>query len=500
MSAPEKPRDESQPRDVLDTSAAGGLIIRGGALRLVSYVTIVILSLLPAVLLTRHLGASGFSEYTTVISLVTVVSLVTDVGMSNFGAREFAVREGAERDALMRDLLGLRVALTMAGVLGATLFAVIAGYRPALLAGTVSAGLAMVALVYQHTLSIPLAAELRLGIISALEVARQAMTLVAIVLLVGLDAGVFPLLTVMLVVYTLLIPATAIFVRGRISLRMNLRLDRSLALLRPTIAFTLATAVGALYVYTAQIITSLATTSHQSGLYALAFRVFVITVTVPGLLVGGAVPLLARAARDDRERLAYALQRIFEVSMILGVAAALGILAGAPFVIKVVAGPKFAQFAGSVVVLRIMGVAMIATFLTAGWGFALLSIKNYRALLLVNGAALLASCALTPVLASTYGAKGSAVATLCGEATLALGYVVVFAVAHRELLPHPAILPKVILAAAPATALALLLDLPSLPLTVLTLAAYGLLILLTRATPAEVIALIPRPRGGDRAR
>jgi O-antigen/teichoic acid export membrane protein len=483
-------------RDVLDTAAAGGLIIRGGVLRLVSYVTVVVLSLLPAVLLTRHLGAAGFSAYTTVISLVTVVSLVTDVGMSNYGTREFAVLEGSERDTLMRDLLGLRVALTLTGVLGATLFALIAGYDLALIAGTVVAGLAMVALVLQHTLSIPLAAELRLGIISAIEVARQALTVVAIVALVAIGAGVFPLLAVTLVVYMVLVPVTAVLVRGRISLRMSLQLSRWAALLRPTIAFSLATAVGALYVYTAQIITSLATTSHQSGEYALAFRVFVITVTIPGLLVGGTVPLLARAARDDRDRLAYALQRIFEVSLILGIAAALGIYAAAPLIIKVVAGPKFAEFAGSIQVLRIMGVAMIASFLVAGWGFALLSIRSYKALLLVNGAALLVSCALTPILASTYGAKGGAVATLCGEATLAAGYLVVFALAHPELRPRLAILPKVILAAVPATVLALALNLSSLVSTALVLAAYGLVIVLTRATPSEITELIPRPRRG----
>ena len=154
------------PRDVLDTQAAGGLVIRGGVMRLGSYVVVVVLSLLPAALLARHLGAAGFSAYTTVLSLAALVSLVTDAGMSNFGIREFAAREGAEREMLMRDLLGLRVALTLVGVLGAMLFALCAGYSPALLGGTFTASLAMVALVIQHTYSIPLAAELRLGVLS----------------------------------------------------------------------------------------------------------------------------------------------------------------------------------------------------------------------------------------------------------------------------------------------------------------------------------------------
>ncbi|MGA2165438.1 MAG: oligosaccharide flippase family protein, partial [Solirubrobacteraceae bacterium] len=230
--------------NVLDTPAAGGMIIRGGVLRLGGYVAIMALSLIPIVLLTRHLGPIGFGEYTTVISLVSVVSTVTDIGMSNLGTREFAVREGVERDVLLRDLLGLRVALTLAGVVLATLFAVLAGYDAALLAGTVLASLATILLVYQHTLSIPLAADLRLGTLTLLDLARQALTVVAIVALVAIGAGVLPLLAVTLVVFALLVPVTAALVRGRISLRLEFRPRSWLTLLRLTVSFSLAAAVG----------------------------------------------------------------------------------------------------------------------------------------------------------------------------------------------------------------------------------------------------------------
>ncbi|HSZ70454.1 MAG TPA: polysaccharide biosynthesis C-terminal domain-containing protein [Solirubrobacteraceae bacterium] len=484
------------PRDVLDTSAAGGMIIRGGVMRLGSYVVVVLLSLLPAALLARHLGAARFSAYTTVLSLAALVSLATDAGMSNYGIREYAAREGAEREALMRDLLGLRVALTLLGVLGAVLFALCAGYSLALLAGTFVASLAMVALVVQHTYSIPLAAELRLGVLSLIEVLRQVLTVIALVALVAVNAGVFPLLAVTLVVYMVLTPLTAMLVRGRVSLRMEVRFASWVALLRPTIAFSLATAVGAIYIYTAQILTSLAATPHQSGLFALSFRVYFIAVTIPGMVVGGAIPLLARAARDDRERLAYALQRIFEVSLILGVATSLGFFAGAAFIVKVIAGPTFPQYAGAVPVLRIQGIAMIASFLIAVWGFGLLSLKRYTGLLIVNALALLVSCTLTLVLAATLGAKGAAIATLCGEATLGSGCLFVLVRWNPELRPRLAVLPKVILAAAPAVALVVVLDLPSLVVAVIALCVYGLLILLTRAVPSEIAELIPRPGRG----
>jgi O-antigen/teichoic acid export membrane protein len=475
--------------DVLDTAAAGGLIIRGGALRFGGYVAAAALSVLSAALLTRHLGTARFSQYTTILSLVGVVAVVTDAGMSNLGTREYAVSSGAERDALMRDLLGLRVALTLVGVALAVAFALAAGYDEALLLGTLVASLATVALVLQHTLSIPLSAHLRLGTLSLLELSRQALSVGLIVALVLAGAGVLPLLAVTLAVNLLLVPLTAIFVRGQISMRMELRPRRWLTLLSLTVSFSLATAVGTIYVYAAQIITSLVASPHQSGLFAAAFRVFIVTVGIPGLLVGGALPMLARAARDDHERLAYALQRIFEVSMILGAAAALSMLTGAQFIIKVIAPPEFAPSVG---VLQILGGAMLASFLTAGWGFALISIKHYRSLLLANAAALAVSCGLTLLLASTHGARGAAVATLCGECTLALGSLFALTRGHPEYRPRFGVVAKVALAAIPAVLLALVSGLTSLEQLLIGVLAYGVLILLTRAVPREFLELLPR--------
>ncbi len=84
MSATEQPFGETSVEigDVLDSADAGGRIVRGGAVRFGTYVLMVALSVLSAALLTRHLGVVRFGEYTTVLSLVGVISAITDAGMS----------------------------------------------------------------------------------------------------------------------------------------------------------------------------------------------------------------------------------------------------------------------------------------------------------------------------------------------------------------------------------------------------------------------------------
>ena len=486
---------EEADADILDSPAAGGMVIRGGALRLAGYVSVVGLSGISAALLTRHLGVDLFGKYNVVMALVGIVAMVTDAGMSALGIREYAVRSGADRDALMRNLLGLRLALTCAGVLLSVIFTLLAGYHASMILGTALASAATFALVAQHTLSIPISAELRLGTASALDLGRQAVTVAAIAALVALGTGLLPLLAVNLVAYLLLLPATARLSRGQISLRVSWSPREWLALLRTTVAFSLATAVGTIYVYTAQILTSLVASEHQTGLFATSFKIFMVAATVPGLLVSVTLPLLARAGRDDRSRLAYGLQRIFEVSLVLGIGAALGVFASAHFVVQLITGPEFHSYEGAVQVLQIQGVALAGSFMVAGSGYALLTLSRYRGLLAVNAMALAVSCVLTLLLARSDGAVGAAIATLCGEAALAVGCVLVLAIGDPDLRPRLTRLPRVAVAATPAAILAATLSLPSIVLTAVVLCSYTLMIVATRALPEEIMELIPRRAG-----
>jgi O-antigen/teichoic acid export membrane protein len=479
--------------DVLDTSAAGGLLVRGGAIRFAGILAMLGLSVVMASVLTRHLGVVRFGQYTTVMSLVGVVAAITDAGMSNIGTREYAVLRGPERESMLQDLLALRVVLTLLGVGLATAFAAAAGYDTALLLGTVAGSLATVPLVVQHSLSIPLTAQLKLGVVALLELIRQALWVGGIVFLVGLGAGVFPLLSTPLLVNILLIVPTALIVRGWISARIVIRPRAWPPLLRATVIFSLATAVGTIYIYTTQILTSLVASGHESGLFAVSFRVFAVSAQVPVMLAAAALPLLSRAARDDRDRFAYAVERLFENSLVGGVGVALAMSAGAQFIVSVVAGPKFAAAAG---VLEIQSFAMIASFLVACWSFALLSLRLYRGLLLSNAAALLVSMIATLTLASAYGAHGAAIATICGETTLAVGTLLALAWHRPRYRPRVPIVIKVMAVAACAAVISLTITMPPVVRPAVAMVVYGVGILAVRAAPPELKELIPRgPQG-----
>lgn len=474
--------------DVLDTEQAGSLVVRGGAWRMGGYIAGTLISLVGVALVTRHLGVAGYGQYQTVLSLITVVGAVTDIGMATYGVREYSQRHRPERDDVMATLLGLRLALTAVGVLVALGIGIVAGYSDSLQAGLLLAGLGLMLMVLQTTLAIPLNARLRIGSVTAIDTLRQVLTVIGFVALVLTDAGVAAFLAVPVPVGILLLAITALLVRGLIPLIPRVDLRAWAGLLRATAAFAAASVAGTLYVYASMIITSFVAGEEQTGLFAASFRVIVVAAAVPALIVAVALPVLARAARDDHVRLRYAMQRLFEVSVLLGAAAVLGLTLGAGFVIEVMAG---ARFAGAAEVLRIQAFALPASFLLAVWGYGLLSLHRHRALLVSNLLALAVCAGLVLALAPSLGARGSAFAMLACECVVAVAYLVALLRGHPDLAPQLGVFWKTLVAAIPAAAIALFSGLSSLLQALIALVIYAALVLALRAVPGELAELLP---------
>jgi O-antigen/teichoic acid export membrane protein len=483
--------DAPDPRvgDVLDTPEAGRLVVRGGALRVAGFVAGLGASLVGAALVTRHLGRADYGRFQTVIALVAIVQAVSDLGMSTLGLREYAQRTGADRDRFMRILLGMRLALTSVGVVVAMGIAWALGYDSQMIVGAGLTGIGLVLAVLYGTLSIPLAADIRMGAVTGLDVARQVGVAAVYVLLVVLGSGVLGFLAATVPIHLALVLATLVLVRGSVPLRPLFDRREWIALVRPTITFALATAVGSLYVYAALVLTSLVSTEDETGLFGASFRVYLIVAAVPGMLVTTAFPLLSRAARDDRARLRYATQRLFEGTAALGGAALITCVLGAAPIIAVVAGP---QYDGAVPVLRIQGTALAMTFVISTWGFTLLAMHRHRAMICANAVALVISAATVLLLAHTHGAKGAAFGTLLGETWLAVGYIWGIVSGDPGMRPRLGRVWRLV----PAVALGLLpwfLPIPDVVATILGLGIYGAGLLLLGALPEEIREHLPGP-------
>jgi O-antigen/teichoic acid export membrane protein len=441
-----------------------------------------LLTFLSAPFLLRHLGVVGFGGFAAVQSMIGIAAVASEGGLTAVGVREYSVRDERGRAALMRAVLALRLGLSLLGALAAVALALVAGYSAALVAGASLAGVGLVLQLLQQGLTVPLAAELRFGAIAALDFLRQALTASAVVALVVVGASVTAFLALSIPVGIVVGVVTLIMLRGH--LRLRGRADRAELgrIAGEAFAVAGATILAALFYRLSVVLTSVLSTGQETGYFAAAQRVIEMLLPFISLVNSATFPVLSRAAHTAVDRLRGGLQQVFDVNLILGGWTGLMLLQGAEPIVLFLGG---IEFEGAVPALRILAVAMAASFLAAASGTALIALRAQRALFWATAVGVGVGVALLLTLAPAEGARGAAVAVAIGESVRALATVAALVRVRPELKPGLAVVPKLIA----ALGLAGLIGFTGLHPVVVCVLASGIyfgVIALTRALPAEV--------------
>jgi O-antigen/teichoic acid export membrane protein len=478
----------------LSTDAAGPAAVRGGTLRVGGYLIGALFSVLSAALLFRHLGRVDTGRYVLALSLVAIVAAFSDLGLTAVGIREISTRPEEERWSLARDLLGLRITLTL---LGGILMVGIAwvSYSRVLAAGVALAVVGLLLQATQDNFAISLTVGLRLGWVAALDLTRQLMTTMLTILLVLLGARLVPFLGISIPVGLVVLAGTLALVRGGRELSPSFSWQRWRPLVVSMLPYSAAVAASALYFRESILLVSALSSETQLDYFSVSFRIIEVLTLVPALLTNSAFPIFARAAHDDHDRLGYALGRVFDVALIVGAWVAVSVAVGAPFAVQVVGG---AAFKGAAPVLAFQGVALGAMFVSLVWANGLLSLGLYRQILALNVSALVLNAVLVAALVPIDGARGAAIGTALAEITIGVAQMVAVARGRPQLRPSLRALPRVALAAAVALAPLAFSGVPTIARLFISTFLFAIVLLLTRAFPEELLDLIPG--AGGRAR
>lgn len=480
--APEScPSNEVPQPDILDTPAAGLQVIRGTATRTSGYFAGLALAVVAAPLLTRHLGVADYGSFVVVGSLIAIAAIFADGGLTPVGIREYAVRDADDRRRLLQNLVSARLAASLLAGLGAVLFAVVVGYEPSLVVGTAFGAFGLAFTIAQRTYAIPLFAALRLELTTALDLLRQALMVVGIVALVISGAGLLAFLVLPLPVAVAVLLATLVAIKGYAVGRPTVRRKESRYLLGEMPAAA-ASVLGALFYRVAIVMMSLLATAQQTGYFGVSLQVVDVFIAVPTIIGGSALPVLARAADTDRQRLASAFRQLFDASVILGVGAAYVLVVGAEPIIAFLGGKDFAP---AVPVLRIQGLAVAMTFFVTLFGYMLWVLRAKRQLVTGNLVGFAVALLLTAALIPVGEAKGAALAMLIAESLLATWLGVALLRQAPEARPSVRTLGKAIVAVSVAAVVALT-PLPPLAAVILGACAYVAVLLVLRAIPFEV--------------
>lgn len=402
--------------DVLSSAEAGGRVIRGSAWRLTGNAAGILAGLGTATLLLRHLGVAQSGRYVTVMSLVAIASSVVDLGLNVSASRELALRERDGRRALMANILGQRLWLTPIALLAIVCFAVLARYPPSMEIGTALAGAGLYVVALADALLLGLTVELRNAGLALVDFLKQAVALAGVALLVALGAHLTAFFAVLLVV-GLAVMAITPLLAGRHAFVLP-RWDRpeQRMLLGRALPLAGALVLGQVYFRLVILLMSLVSESRQIGYFGGSLRAMEALVSIPILVAGVALPVLAAAARDDRARLHYAIEGLSEGAVIAGVLIVLVTVRAAEPVMSIIGGHAFGP-AGAV--LRIQVGALAFGALVQIWAVSLVALGRQRELILTNALGLLGIAVFAVALVPPFGAQGGAAASVLGDALLA---------------------------------------------------------------------------------
>jgi O-antigen/teichoic acid export membrane protein len=472
----------SAAEDVLTSATAGGKVIRGSALRVGANGAGIVAGLATATLLLRHLGVAESGRYVTVLSLVAIATSVVDLGLNVSASRELALREPGGRRALMANILGQRLWITPIALLAIVTFAVLAGYPASMQIGAAMAGLGLYAVALANALLLPLTVELRNAGLAFVDFLKQAVTLACVALLVALGAHLTAFFAVLFVVGLVVLAVTPLLAGPAAFMLPRWDRTEQRTLLHRALPLALALVLGQVYFRLVILLMSLISNPRQTGYFGGSLRAMEALVSIPILVAGVALPVLAAAARDDRARLRYAIEGLSEGTIIAGVLVVIITIRAAEPVMTIIGGHAF-QPAGDV--LRIQVAALLFGALVQIWAVALVALGAQRELILTNALGLLGVTLFALALVGPFGARGGAAASVLGDVLLAALIYWRLHARHVKVRIRRGFLARVALAAALA-ALALALPVPDLIAAALAGAIFLGVGQLIGMVPAEV--------------
>jgi O-antigen/teichoic acid export membrane protein len=441
-----------------------------------------ILAVLLLPVYTHYLTPADYGKIETLIALTTVLGIVLRAGISSAFFRFYF---DAADDAARRTVLRTSFWFTMGGgTLGLVLLLALAEPISELLFGTSNsanlvraAGVALWATINYEQLTSLFRVEERSVAFVAASLANVLLTIgVTLVLVVWLEKGAIGVIvgnfSGTLLVYLALL--------GFRREQLGLELDRGL--LRSMNRFGIPLVPTALFLWVTNFsdrffLVGLADVA-EAGLYSVGVRVasaMVLLLTAFRL----AWPAFAYSIRDEDEaKRTYAF--VLTYLTVVTAWVALGLTLLAPWIVDVLAAPRFAESSRVVGPLAFASVAFAAYIVVAiGVGRVRRTQFNW----VVTGAAAAVNVVLNLVLIPPYGMMGAAVATVAAYVTMALG----MAWWSQRIYPVPYQWRRVATAALAAVALAAagkLLDV-GLPAAVALCAVYPLALALLGFTSRE---------------
>ena len=382
------------------------LIVRNLTIQSIAEAVALACGLASAVLLSRHLGVTGFGVFNYVFAFMYFFLTLNDLGINTIAVRE--ISRAPERAArLLGGLLTLRLTLAVGILAAAWLTIWVWPMDPAL-----RVPLTVFALILPlNALNVPgliFQTSMRFELAAAALVTNRVLGLAFMVLMIAAGRGVTAMLVALLAAEVCGLVVTWMLA-GRL-VRLQWVFDRAIwrTVLHASIPLAVGLVLAAIINRVDFIMLERLASLESVGLYGAAYRVTSLLEKFPLLVMGTLYPVMSRLAVEDVARLRQvyqrALWRFAGVGLLLGAV----VIAGAPWLLATLFGEPFRAAAPA---LRWLIVSTLCLYVAMTGGNLLIAVGRARDNAVALGVGAAVNVALNAALIPSRGIEGAAIAT-----------------------------------------------------------------------------------------
>jgi O-antigen/teichoic acid export membrane protein len=183
--------------------------------------------------------------------------------------------------------------------------------------------------------------------------------------------------------------------------------------LRRSFPYALLGVIGLVYFRTDSLLLTWMKGTEATGIYTAAYRLLDAVTDVPGVIVAAMFPTLARLHIESKAKVRTTYLGALATLALLGLPVLIGMVLFAGPVIDLLYGE---EFAGSVVVLQLLAIAVYLIFIDTANTMVLYASDNLRPVVLLSLVTMTANILLNLALIPAYAERGAAVGTILSTA------------------------------------------------------------------------------------
>lgn len=414
---------------------------RGALIQLVGKIASSILGLVAFAMMARYLGVEGFGMYTTATAFLQFFGILMECGLTLVTIQMIS-KSNVDENKILSNIMTFRAITAFLFLAAAPIIVLFFPYPQIVKVGVLVAAASFFFVSLNQIFVSYLQKALRLVIVTIAENIARLILIVGVMFAMYFDLGLLNILGWLVV--SNLINLAVSWLWGAKWLKLRPAFDWQIwkEIWTRSWPFALSISLNLIYLKGDTIVLSLFRPPTEVGLYGATYRILDILTMIPTLIMGVALPVLARFWLENKKEFFALMQKVFDVFLMLAVPIVFGTMIIADKIMVFVAGKEF--FAAGAI-LRVLILAAGAILLNGLSGYAVVALNQQRKMifgyLLAAVLTLIGYFATIPV----FGYWGAAWFTVFSE-TLILILTSIVVYRTSKFVANFKLLPKILLA------------------------------------------------------